>query len=81
MKHSELTHIALRALAYAELAAARDDDVNEVLALLMQAVADTQVSDARQAVLRPTLRSLDNRSAPTPAGAAPAIHRGSMHYV
>ncbi len=80
MKRSELTHIALRTLAYAELAAARDGDVNEVLALLMQAVADTHVPDATETVLGPALASLSEHIAPAPAGTAPAIRRGSMRY-
>lgn len=81
MTRSELSQIALRALAYTELAT---DDTGEngceVFALLMQAVADNGSSETSEAVLARVIASLQERMVPVPISDSPKISRGSMRY-
>lgn len=81
MRRSALAQIALRTLAYAELAAAGDDDDGcEVLALLMQAVTEARSPDTAEAALGQVIESLGKRMVQVSADRAPASRRGSMRY-
>lgn len=76
MRHGDLAHLALRALAYAELCAGDvERDGREVFELMNEAIRSSET-----AVLERVIDVLEGQVPAAQVGSMPTILRGKMHY-